>query len=154
VALAVKDERPDLGVTGSDHSEQALALARINGERLGLDVEWLAADLLDRVPDEYDAILSNPPYVPNGDRAKLAPEIVRHEPASALFAGVDGLDVVRRLIAQVGHSARTRVLALEIGRGQAGAVAGLMRDAGFARLRAERDLAGIERVVVGEKAHS
>ena len=67
VALALKDERPDLRVTGSDLSEDALALARANGERLGLEVEWLHADLLAGVPDEFDAILSNPPYVAESD---------------------------------------------------------------------------------------
>ena len=154
VALALKDERPDLDVTGSDLSETALALARANAQRLGLDVRLLAADLLEGVSDDYDAILSNPPYVQDGDRAILAPEILRHEPASALFAGEDGLDVVRRLLAQAGHRERTHTLALEIGHDQAEAVGKLMREAGFAAVRTERDLAGIERVVVGEKADS
>ncbi len=154
VALALKDERPDLNVTGSDLSDPALALARANGARLGLNVEWVAADLLDGVPDEYDAILSNPPYVPERERAALAPEIVLHEPASALFAGPDGLDVVRRLVAQAGPRERAHTLALEIGHNQAEAVGNLMHEAGFAAVRTECDLAGIERVVVGEKADS
>ena len=149
VALALKDERPDLHVTGSDLSEAALALARANGERLGLDVGWLAADLLEGVPNEYDAILSNPPYVPSADRATLAPEILRHEPSSALFAGADGLDAIRPLVAQASVLPSPRLLALEVGAGQAGAVGDLMRAAGFSDVRAEHDLAGIERVVVG-----
>ncbi len=91
VALALKDERPDLLLTGSDLSEDALALARANGERLGLEVEWLRADLLAGVPDEFDAILANPPYVAESDRASLAPEILRHEPPQALFSAPDGL---------------------------------------------------------------
>ena len=109
------------------------------------------SDLLDGVPDEYDAILSNPPYVPEHERAALAPEILRHEPASALFAGADGLDVARRLLVQAGHRGRIRTLALEIGHGQADALGEAMREAGFAAVRAERDLAGIERVVIGER---
>ncbi|HEY7935321.1 MAG TPA: peptide chain release factor N(5)-glutamine methyltransferase [Solirubrobacteraceae bacterium] len=152
VALALKDERPDLELTGSDLSEQALALARGNGERLGLDVHWLSADLLRGVPDEFDALLSNPPYVPAGDRATLAPEILRHEPASALFAGEDGLDAIRPLIDQVAARFSVRLLALEVGAGQAAAVSELIGAAGFSAVRAERDLAGIERVVVGERA--
>lgn len=151
VALALADERADLSVTGSDCSADALDLARTNAERLGLGVRWLQADLIARVPDEFDAVLSNPPYVREDERVSLAPEILRHEPCSALFAGEDGLDVVRRLIAQVGERERVRLLAVEIGRGQAGAVAELMRDAGFAVVRAERDLAGVERVIVGER---
>jgi release factor glutamine methyltransferase len=152
VALALKDERPDLQVTGSDRSEDALALARVNGERLGLDVRWLAADLLKGVPDEFDAILSNPPYVPEADRATLAPEILRHEPASALFAGKDGLDAIRPLLGQVAARSSVRLLALEVGAGQAAVVGELMRAAGFPSVRVERDLAGIERVVVGARA--
>jgi release factor glutamine methyltransferase len=151
VALALKDERPDLHVTGSDLSENALALARHNGERLGLRVRWLAADLLDGLGEEYDAVLSNPPYVPDGDRASLAPEILRHEPLSALFAGRDGLDTIRRLVGQAAAHARVHMLAVEIGAGQAEAVCVLMRAAGFAAVQGERDLAGIERVIVGKR---
>jgi len=151
VALALKDERPDLHLTGSDLSKDALALARANGERLGLAVSWLHADLLAGVPDEFDAILTNPPYVAESARASLAPEILRHEPPGALFSGPDGLDTIRALLAQVGAREQARTVALELGAGQAGAVQELARAAGFASARAERDLAGIERVVVGER---
>jgi release factor glutamine methyltransferase len=149
VALALKDERPDLKVAGSDLNADALALARANGERLGLDVRWLTADLLEDVPDEFDAILSNPPYVPDGDRTMLAPEILRHEPASALFAGEDGLDAIRPLLDQAAGRSSVRLLALEVGAGQAAVVSELMRAAGFPSVRSECDLAEIERVVVG-----
>jgi release factor glutamine methyltransferase len=151
VALALKDERPDLQVTGSDVSEPALQLARANGERLELEVAWLQADLLAGVPDEFDAILSNPPYVAESERGSLAPEILRHEPAEALFAGPDGLTAIRALLAQVAELGRVRAVALEVGAGQAPAVAEMMRVAGFPAVRAERDLARIERVVVGER---
>jgi release factor glutamine methyltransferase len=151
VALALKDERSGLEIAGSDLSADALALADANGERLGLDVRWLEADLLEGVPDEFDAILSNPPYVPDRDSSMLAPEILRHEPHSALFAGADGLDVIRSLIEQVAARSSVRLLALEVGAGQALAVCELMRAAGFPLVRTELDLSGIERVVVGEK---
>lgn len=152
VALALKDERPDLQVSASDISDGALELARENGARLNLDVRWLRSDLLDDVSDELDAILSNPPYVQDEHRATLPPEILRHEPPSALFAGADGLDVIRRLTRQVATRASVRLLALEIGIGQAAAVGELMRTAGFLTVRAERDLAGVERVIVGERS--
>jgi release factor glutamine methyltransferase len=151
VALALKDERPDLQVSASDLSGGALELARENGARLGLEVRWLESDLLDGVSDEFDAILSNPPYVRDADRATLAPEILRYEPPSALFAGADGLDVIRRLTTQVATRTSVRLLALEIGAGQAAAVGELMYGAGFPTVRAERDLASIERVMVGER---
>jgi release factor glutamine methyltransferase len=152
VALALLHERPDLHVSGCDISADALAVARANGERLALGVRWLpATDLLDGVPDEFDAVLCNPPYVSEAQRASLAPEILRHEPPEALFAGADGLDVTRRLAAHLGARGRLRFAALEVGAGQAAAVGELLREAGFTQVRGERDLAGIERVVVGER---
>jgi release factor glutamine methyltransferase len=150
VALALKHERPDLEVVGTDVSADALAVARANAERLGLDVELLHGDLLAGA-DGVDAVLSNPPYVAERERAVLAPEIVRHEPPGALFAGADGLDVIRRLVPAAAAAAGARLLAIEVGAGQANAVAGLMRAAGYERAGARRDLAGIERVVVGTR---
>jgi release factor glutamine methyltransferase len=143
VALALKDERGDLRVTGTDVSDGALAVARANAQRLGLDVAFVRADLLDGAP-EADAIVSNPPYVEDG--APLAPEITRHEPLVALFAGPDGLGVVRALIAQAAAGPAAFV-ALEVGMGQAPTTALLLRAAGFARTETRADLAGIERVV-------
>jgi release factor glutamine methyltransferase len=152
VALALKDERPDLLLTGSDLSDDALALARANGERLGLEVAWLRADLLAGVPDEFDAILSNPPYVAESERGSLAPEILRHEPLQALFSGPDGLTAIRALLDQIADRGRVAMVALEVGAGQAEEVSRLMREARFGSVRVERDLAGIERVVVGERS--
>jgi release factor glutamine methyltransferase len=151
VALALKDERPDLQLAGSERSGEALALARANRRRLGLAVSWLHADLLEGVPDRFDAVLANLPYVAEGERGALAPEIVRHEPPRALFAGPDGLAAIRALLASLRRRPRVRLVALEVGAGQAPAVAALVRGAGFAAVAAERDLAGIERVVVGRR---
>jgi release factor glutamine methyltransferase len=151
VALALKDERPDLSIAGSDVSEDALALARSNAIRLGLDVRWLHADLLGGLPDEFDALLANLPYVAEPERAELAPEIARHEPPGALFAGSDGLSRIRPLLASLPERPRVRTVALEVGAGQAPAVGELIRAAGFGSVSAERDLAGIERVVVGQR---
>lgn len=147
VALALAHERPDLRVTATDTSDAALAVARDNATRLGLDVRLLRADLLDGVPGAH-AVLANAPYVE--EAAVLAPEIADHEPAAALYAGPDGLTVIRRLVAQAG-AGQARLLALEVGAGQAGAVAELMGAAGFGDVHARRDLAGIERVVVGRR---
>jgi release factor glutamine methyltransferase len=152
VALALKDERPDLLLTGSDLSDDALALARANGKRLGLEVAWLRADLLADVPDEFDAILSNPPYVAESERGSLAPEILRHEPLQALFSGPDGLTAIRALLDQIADRGRVAMVALEVGAGQAEEVSRLMREARFGSVRVERDLVGIERVVVGERS--
>jgi release factor glutamine methyltransferase len=91
-------------------------------------------------------VVSNPPYVRSGD--PLAPEITRYEPAEALYAGADGLDVIRRLAPA---AARAPFAALEVGEGQAAAVEALLRDAGFGDVERMRDLAGIERVVVARR---
>jgi release factor glutamine methyltransferase len=153
IALALAHERPDLAIVATDVSADALAVARANAARLGLDgIEFLAGDLLagaDARP--VDAVLSNPPYVAEGDRATLAPEITRHEPPGALFAGADGLDVIRRLV-PAAAAAGARLLAIELGEGQAPAVMELMAAAGYERVQARRDLAGIERVVLGVRA--
>jgi release factor glutamine methyltransferase len=149
VALALKHERPDLDVVGTDSSADALVVARANAARLGLDVEFLHGDLLAGV-GEVDAVLSNPPYVAERERASLAPEIARHEPPGALFAGADGLDVIRRLVPAAASSG-ARLLAIEVGAGQSAAVGELVHDAGFAEASARRDLGRIERVVVGTR---
>ena len=143
VARALQDERPHHTNTATDVSGDAQAVARANAARLGLDVTFTRADLLDGV-GEVDGVVSNPPYVEDG--ATLAPEIVKHEPALALYAGVDGLAVVRRLVAQAGERGAA-FLALEVGDGQALAVEQLARAAGFARIERYADLAGIDRVV-------
>lgn len=150
VALALKHERPDLHVSGSDVSEAALELAASNARRLELDVQWLHADLLSDV-GEFDAVVCNPPYVAESERALLAPEIIRHEPAEALFAGPDGLSCIRELLAQVAELPDVRFLALEVGAGQAQAIVELTRAAGFDAIRFERDLARIQRVVIAER---
>ena len=146
VALALKDERPDLDIVGTDMSADALAVARGNAARLELEVSFAQGDLLAGFTAE--AVLANPPYVPDGD--PLPPDIARHEPAWALRGGPDGLEVIRRLIPAVAGNG-ARLLALEVGAGQAPAVAALAHEAGFAEVTTRADLAGIERVVVAQR---
>ncbi len=112
---------PTCDVSGSDVSEAALALARANGRRLGLEVRWLHADLLDgRARRVRRGRSPTRPTSPSGERGALAPEIIRHEPPGALFAGADGLDVIRALLGRAAPSAAaSRLLALEVGAGQA-----------------------------------
>jgi release factor glutamine methyltransferase len=149
IALAIATERPDLEVLGTDTSAEALAVARANARRLALDVAFHHGDLLADVAGPLDAIVSNPPYVE--DRAVLAPEIACHEPALALRAGPDGLDVVRRLLPAAGATEASLVV-VEIGAGQAAAVGALIREAGFPDVDVLLDLAGIERVLVGRRS--
>lgn len=147
VALAIKDERPDLDVVGSDTSVAALSLARLNAARLRLTVEWIQADLLDGL--DCDAVVANLPYIPAA--TELPADVIDYEPVKALFAGLDGLDLIRRLLAQAGPRPRLTTLALEIGFDQSDAVAALVGAAGFSDVERVRDLAGHERVIIGRR---
>jgi release factor glutamine methyltransferase len=139
IALALKDERRDARVTGVDVSAAAVALSQENAAALGLDVE-LREGGLEVAAEGWDLVVSNPPYVETLDG--LQPEL-RHEPARALL----GRDLHRRL-AEV---ARTRLLVLEVGDGQAADVAATLRAAGYRDVRITPDLAGIDRVVEGAR---
>jgi release factor glutamine methyltransferase len=149
VALALKQERPDLEVTASDISAEAIAVAAANRDRLGLDVCIEQADLLDGLGAGWDAILANPPYVAEGDRAQL-PRELSHEPDGALFAGPDGLAVIRRLL-PAAAATEAALLAVEVGEGQADGVAAMAVAAGFGEAAIVDDLAGIGRVVVATR---
>jgi release factor glutamine methyltransferase len=137
IALALKDERPDATVVGVDVSGDALALARVNAQRLRLDVELHLGDE-SAAGGGWDLVVSNPPYVDSLEG--LQPEL-RHEPHAALV----GEDMHARITA----AAETRALVFEVGAGQAEDVAGLLRRHGYRDVRVTPDLAGIERVVEG-----
>jgi len=156
IALAVADELPDAEVTATDTSPAALEVARGNAERLGLSerVRFVEGTLPD-AGDGFDLILANLPYVAERDWPSLQPEVTKYEPREALLAGPDGLDAYRALIPECApplsrYAQQTRgALGVEVGEGQAVAVAQLMRDAGFGEVETRPDLAGIERVLVG-----
>jgi release factor glutamine methyltransferase len=160
VALAVADELPGCTVTATDTSAEALAVARANAERLGFGdrVRFQAGS----VPAEgdFDLVLANLPYVAESEWRSLQPEVTRWEPREALLAGPDGLDAYRALFSEGGRalsriaggtSTTRQAIAVEVGEGQAAAVAAMMRAAGFGAIETRRDLAGFERVVTGER---
>jgi release factor glutamine methyltransferase len=152
VALALKHERPDLHVCATDASAGAVELARANADTLNLDVSFRVADLLDGTAQLPDAVLANLPYVP--DDTPLMADVAAYEPVSALRGGPDGLDVIRRLVADIGSRTpgeRPALLALEIGADQGSAVTALVRAAGYPTVEVRPDLAGLDRVVVGRR---
>jgi release factor glutamine methyltransferase len=148
LAIALAREFPAARVVAIDISDAALAVAQRNAARLAKDrIAFVRADLLDGIAGPVDLIVSNPPYVPSG--AALSPDIVRFEPATALYAGEDGLALLKRLIA----SARTRIadgglFIVEFGYGQDAAVADLAREAGWRDVDIEHDLQSIPRVAL------
>jgi release factor glutamine methyltransferase len=139
VALAMKHERPDLSVSGSDSSGDAVDVARGNAARLGLDVSFSVADGLPA--GSYDLVVANLPYVREDEWDSLAPEIRLYEPRAALVSGADGLDSIRSLVA---GAPAGLPLALEHAPDQGEAVRSLLREG-----RTVRDLGGRERVTVG-----
>jgi release factor glutamine methyltransferase len=147
IALALKQERPDLQITGLELSTGALQLARFNAQRLQLDVTLAQSDLLD--DGSYDAVLANLPYVREG--AQVPPDVAHFEPTGALLGGSDGLDIVRRLLEQVSRRQQISLIGLEIGFDQGPATAALVGEAGFSGVEIRRDLAGHDRVVVGRR---
>ena len=120
-------------------------MARANARRLGLAerVRLLSGTVPEG--DAFELVVANLPYVAEGDWSSMQPEVTEWEPREALLAGPDGLDAIRALMPQMGAGR----LALEVGAGQAGTVAELLRDAGFVDLQTRCDLAGIERIVWG-----
>ena len=147
VALAVADELPEAEVTATDTSSEALDLARANTRRLGLDGRVRLA-IGTAPPERFDLVVANLPYVGEDEWPTLAPEITEYEPRDALVAGRDGLDAIRSLLADPPECA---AIALEIGAGQADVVSGLVSDAGFRSIERRRDLAGVDRVVLGRR---
>ncbi len=169
IALAVAKARYEVSVTAVDASLDALAVATANVERIGLGerIQIHRADLLRGVsippgpPGGFTAIAANLPYIPRADLDGLAPEVRDYEPRSALDGGLDGLDLVRELILQVGDPSRvcggTQALSadgwlyLEIGVGQATEVEALLREAGFCEVDSRADYARIPRIVAGRR---
>lgn len=150
IGLSIAHALPGARVYCTDLSDQAIAATRANVARLelGQRVAVLQGDLLDPIPARrpIDWVLSNPPYIPSADLDGLMPEVSVHEPRLALDGGSDGLDVYRRLVPEAVRRARRGVL-LEVGMGQADAVAELLKGSGLQDVRTWRDLNGIERVV-------
>lgn len=152
IALAVADEAERARLTAIDTSMDAVRVADANCSRLGLgdrvDVVLAGIDDIPRL-SEVDVIVANLPYVSEDEWAELEPEIREYEPRSALVPGPTGFEAIEALVEVMTAVAKRPQLALEIGAGQAEVVTRLVRSAGYSEAEVHRDLAGIERVVVG-----
>jgi release factor glutamine methyltransferase len=152
LAITLALELPDAGIMATDISSAALAVAQQNARALGADhVRFVVSDLFDGIRDErFDCIVSNPPYVATGE--VLEAQVRDYEPATALFAGEDGLAMYRRLIpAAFEHLEAGGHLLLEIGHGQRDALRELLERAGFVEISFVDDLQGIPRVARARK---
>ncbi len=156
VAVAVASERPNLQVAATDASADALEVARQNAARLLPErkIEFFEGDLLDALPTDWrpvDMVVSNPPYVAEPERAEMEADVLDFEPADALFAGDDGLDLIRRLIPQAKEALKPGGwLLFEIGYRQGDAARKLLEDQGFSEVEIIKDYGRRDRVAAGK----
>lgn len=155
ILLSILSERAQMTGVGVDISVGALDVAKRNAERhgLGTRARFMESDWFDGLVDEqFDLIVSNPPYIPADDICDLMPDVRDYEPASALNGGHDGLDDYRCISERaISCLVEEGFLAFEVGIGQFAEVSSIMESKGYAEIRIFPDLAGINRVVLGKK---
>jgi release factor glutamine methyltransferase len=155
VAVTLAYLLPEANVTSVDVSVNALTIAAENAKRHGVAprVRLLHGDLFAPVAGEaFDAVVSNPPYIPTDDISGLQREVRSHEPALALDGGPDGLDFYRRLTGELHKlGSPPQILVFEVGHNQADAVAALCQNAGYKSTRQTKDLAGIPRIILASR---
>ena len=151
IGLSLKSEIPSLSVTLADISPEALSVAGKNASDLALTVSFLESDLFDCIPlNSYNLIVSNPPYIPDGECESLQQEVMA-EPSIALRGGPDGLDFYRRIACEAHrYLAGNGCVLLELGAGQSDDVRSLFLDNGFKRIAIRKDFSGIDRFLKAE----
>lgn len=160
VCITIARQRPLCCVVATDISAAAMEIASKNMEKHGVskNVTLLSGDVLDPVKDHgrrFDGLVSNPPYIRDGERAGLEPEVALHEPEDALFSGADGLNVVRKIVQQAPAVLKPGAfIAMELDPSQCEQVAAMLKTSGFTDVAIRRDLSGNERVVEGTFGHS
>lgn len=137
--------------TAADLSEKALAVARQNAAKLEKECEFIHSDLFKNIDGKYDVIVSNPPYIATKEIEALEPEVRIHEPMMALDGKEDGLFFYRKIVSEsVNYLNPEGWLMFEIGYDQGKAVSEMMKSAGYTEVRVIKDLAGLDRVVIGK----
>ena len=139
--------------TAADLSEKALAIARQNAKKLEKECTFIHSDLFENIDGKYDVIISNPPYIATKEIEALEPEVRIHEPMMALDGKEDGLFFYRKIVsASVNYLNPEGWLIFEIGYDQGEAVSEMMKASGYTEVRVIKDLAGLDRVVIGKLA--
>ena len=162
ILLALLSEWPRTLGVGVDASEEALAVARQNGEALGLHdrarfvrADWTDVRWAEATGGPFDVVVSNPPYIPARDIEDLDVDVRDHEPRRALDGGRDGLDAYRTIISELhALTAPDALIGFEVGIGQASDVAALIVEAGFELVESRTDLGGVPRAVMGRKINA
>ena len=150
ILLSLLHYSNDCEGTGVDISKEALQVAALNAELLGIKADFLKSDLYEKVTGKFDLLVSNPPYIESAVIPTLMEEVREYDPYIALDGGEDGLDFYRRIIGGAqDYLKRGGQILMEIGSGQAQAVSELLREAGFKEIDVCRDFAGLDRVVSG-----
>ena len=152
LAISLCSERPSWKITATDLSETALAVARRNAEKCIPDgtIRWIQTDVFEDLDEQFDLILTNPPYIGVCERDELDPEVALHDPHLALFSGNDGLDLVKRIVPEATHHLNVNGwLLIEHGHQQANDIRELLAAHGFDQIETHRDLGQRERVTLG-----
>jgi release factor glutamine methyltransferase len=151
IALALKTERPKLELLATDINQTALELTRKNAANLRLELKTFQTSILDGIDRMFDAIVSNPPYLPSSDDGKLDIE-VQLEPKEALFSGIDGLNLAREIVIAASRKLKAGgLLALELDPRNAATLASELEPSIWQDVRLEADLVGRERFVLARR---
>ena len=153
IAITLAAELPSFNVTAIDVSEDALTTASANARRHGVEqrVSFVKSDMFSRVDGKFDLIVSNPPYIPTADMSCLAREVIDHDPHTALDGGADGLEFYRRIFASVHEYLKpSGMVVVEIGIEQKNSVSEIALVSGFDLAKTQKDLAGIDRILMFE----
>ncbi len=155
IAIMLAKKLPQSEITASDISQNALKIAKINAEKLGVaeKINFIRSDIFKNIDktEKFDIIVSNPPYIPSGEKESLQAEVLGHEPPLALFVGdKEGISFYKELAQQAASRLNPKgMLAVEVGFAQAGALRKIFELNGFEHIEIIKDMSGIERVVTG-----
>lgn len=150
ILLSMLKMKPEIEGTGCDISEEALKVAEANRKRLEVNAKLIQSDLFEHIEGTYDMIVSNPPYIRTAVIAELQDEVRLHDPWIALDGKEDGLFFYRKIVRESGRYLRKGgTLLFEIGHDQGEAVSELMKAEGYSDVKVKKDLAGLDRVVIG-----
>lgn len=152
LAVSIAHYCGETEVTAADISPEALKIAKDNAEENRTSVRFIESDLFDRIPERYDLIVSNPPYIRSGEIPELMEEVKNHEPHLALDGGPDGLHFYRKVTDEAtAHLREGGFLLYEIGKDQGEDVRKILQECGFREIRVLKDFAGLDRVVCGRR---